>query len=57
MILPATAAIGTYDEIYAHLGFFPEAALGVRGRPQYVLFDDRYSSTAWDALRGWRQKG
>jgi uncharacterized membrane protein len=45
--IPQTASVGTYDEIYAHLGFFPQAAIGVRSRPQYVLYDDRYASTAW----------
>jgi hypothetical protein len=46
--LPQDASIGTYDEIYAHLGFFPHAGLGVDAAPEYVLFDDRYSATLWD---------
>lgn len=46
--LPPDASIGTYDEIYAHLGFFPLAAIGVRAHPQYVLYDQRYASVAWD---------
>ncbi|MBV8372853.1 MAG: DUF2079 domain-containing protein, partial [Candidatus Eremiobacteraeota bacterium] len=45
--LPRTATIGTYDEIYAHLGFFPNAAIGVRYGPRYVVYDARYASTAW----------
>ncbi len=45
--IPGTASVGTYDEIYAHLGFFPQAAIGVRLHPQYVLYDGRYASTAW----------
>jgi uncharacterized membrane protein len=48
--LPETAAIGTYDEVYAHLGFFPKAALGVRSHPQYVIYDDRYASTTWNNI-------
>lgn len=46
--LPRDASIGTYDEIYAHLGFHPEAAIGVRMQPQYVLYDERYASAAWN---------
>jgi uncharacterized membrane protein len=45
--MPRTAAIGTYDEIYAHLGFFPQATVGVRHNPQFVIYDDRYVSAAW----------
>jgi uncharacterized membrane protein len=45
--LPQTASIGTYDEIYAHLGFFPHAAIGLRGDPQYVVYDETYVSAAW----------
>jgi len=46
--IPPDASVGTYDEIYAHLGLFPRAAIGVRFHPQYVLYDQRYSSTTWD---------
>lgn len=45
--LPRSATIGTYDEIYAHLGFFPGAAIGLRSSPQYVLYDERYVSQTW----------
>jgi uncharacterized membrane protein len=45
--IPQTASVGTYDEIYSHLGFFPQAAIGVRLDPQYVLYDDRYASVTW----------
>jgi uncharacterized membrane protein len=45
--VPQSSSVGTYDEIYAHLGFFPRAAIGVGNRPEYVLYDDRYASTAW----------
>lgn len=46
--VPRDAGIGTYDEIYAHLGFFPNAQVGLQGTPEYVLMDSRYSSVAWD---------
>ncbi len=45
--LPRDAGIGTYDEIYAHLGFFPRAQIGVRGEPEFVLYDERYVSHSW----------
>jgi uncharacterized membrane protein len=48
--IPQSASVGTYDEIYAHLGFFPQAATNLRSRPQYVVFDDRYRSTTWTRL-------
>jgi uncharacterized membrane protein len=47
--LPPQAAVGTYDEIYAHLGFDPSAAIGLARNPQYVVMDERYSSAAWEA--------
>jgi alpha-beta hydrolase superfamily lysophospholipase len=47
--IPQTASIGTYDEIYAHLGFYPHAAVGLSRQPQYVLMDQRYSSMTWDS--------
>lgn len=46
--IPRDAGVGTYDEIYAHLGFFPNAQVGLQGTPEYVLMDSRYSSVAWD---------
>ena len=46
--IPHDASVGTYDEIYAHLGFFPRAQVGLTGTPQYVLMDGRYSSAAWN---------
>lgn len=45
--IPNVASVGSYDEIYAHLGFFPHAAIGVRLHPKYVLYDDRYASATW----------
>ena len=46
--IPQDASVGTYDEIYAHLGFFPRAQVGLAAAPEYVLMDSRYSSAAWD---------
>jgi len=45
--LPPAAAIGSYDEVYAHLGFDPNALLGVAGDPQYILLDRTYPSAYW----------
>lgn len=46
--IPREASIGTYDEIYSHLGFFPQAAIGLRRQPRYVVYDSRYASAAWN---------
>jgi uncharacterized membrane protein len=46
--IPSDASIGTYDEIYAHLGFFPRAQVGLAADPDYVLMDERYKSVAWN---------
>ncbi|HVA33620.1 MAG TPA: DUF2079 domain-containing protein, partial [Candidatus Baltobacteraceae bacterium] len=46
--IPRSASVGTYDEIYSHLGFYRRARIGLAHRPQYVLMDERYSSVAWD---------
>jgi uncharacterized membrane protein len=45
--LPPTAPVGTHDELYAHLGFDPNASLGLRRDPQYALFDNTYWSSYW----------
>ncbi len=47
--IPNGASVGTYDEIYAHLGFLARAQIGVKGMPQYVLYDRHYASATWDA--------
>ncbi len=47
--IPPNSSVGTYDEIYAHLGFRPRAQIGLRGMPEYVLYDRRYVSAAWNA--------
>jgi uncharacterized membrane protein len=46
--LPQSASVGTYDEIYAHLGFFAHAAVGIERRPRYVIYDRGYSSLYWN---------
>jgi len=45
--LPPDAAIGSFDEVYAHLGFDPNAVLGIAGDPQYILLDRNYPSAYW----------
>ncbi|MEO6836472.1 MAG: DUF2079 domain-containing protein [Candidatus Tumulicola sp.] len=45
--IPQSASVGSYDEIYAHLGFFPQASIGLRLHPRYVVYDDRYVSATW----------
>ncbi|HTV92321.1 MAG TPA: DUF2079 domain-containing protein [Verrucomicrobiae bacterium] len=46
--VPRTATVGSFDEVYAHLGFYPGARIGIAGYPQYVIADDAYASSAWD---------
>ena len=45
--IPPDATIGTFDEVYAHLGFDPAAQFGIAGDPQYVLLDGTYPSAYW----------
>jgi uncharacterized membrane protein len=40
--IPAGAAVGTYDEVYSHLGFDPAAQIGFRGYPKYLIVDQTY---------------
>jgi hypothetical protein len=37
--LPADASVGTQEEAYTHLGFDPNAQIGIGGDPDYVLVD------------------
>ncbi|MBV8283771.1 MAG: DUF2079 domain-containing protein [Candidatus Eremiobacteraeota bacterium] len=46
--IPTDASVGTYDEIYAHLGFYPRAQIGLDGDPQFVIADSRYASVTWN---------
>jgi uncharacterized membrane protein len=46
--VPQTASVGSFDEVYAHMGFYPGARIGIGGYPEYVIADDAYASSAWD---------
>ncbi len=46
--IPPSATVGTFDEVYAHLGFVPGAQIGLAPLPQYALFDYTYRSALWD---------
>jgi uncharacterized membrane protein len=48
--IPTSAGVGSYDEIYAHLGFYPHAQLGLNGLPQYVIFNSGYASPMWNEV-------
>ena len=47
--VPPAAAVATYDEVYSHLGFDPNAQIGFSPQdvPEYALFDERYDGGAW----------
>jgi uncharacterized membrane protein len=45
--LPRNAEIGTQEEAYTHMGFFPRATLGIERFPQYALFDWQYPDSNW----------
>ena len=45
--IPLASSVGTYDEVYSHLGFHPNAAIGVGTGPEFVVYDDRYASQHW----------
>ncbi|PZR57979.1 MAG: hypothetical protein DLM50_04485 [Candidatus Meridianibacter frigidus] len=45
--LPATAEIGTQEEAYTHMGFFPHATLGMETYPRFALFDWSYPDSNW----------
>jgi uncharacterized membrane protein len=47
--LPPDMEVGTHDEIYAHLGFDPNASLGLGRDPHFALFDRSYYSAWWVA--------
>jgi uncharacterized membrane protein len=46
--LPSAAGVGTYDELYSHLGFDPNARIGLGADPAYIVYDDRYASAHWN---------
>ncbi len=50
--LPAEASIGTQEEAFTHLGFDPNAQIGLENEPEYALLDYDYPSSvalAWTA--------
>lgn len=50
--VPPGSSVATYDEVYAHLGFDPNAQIGFspNGLPQYALFDEGYDGEAWRTI-------
>jgi uncharacterized membrane protein len=50
--VPPHAAVATYDEVYSHLGFDPNAQIGFdpQAYPEYALFDERYDGAAWRTM-------
>jgi uncharacterized membrane protein len=47
--LPPTLQVGTFDEAYAHLGFDPNAQLGLRANPRFVLVDRTFANSWFTA--------
>ncbi|MDQ6929329.1 MAG: DUF2079 domain-containing protein [Candidatus Eremiobacteraeota bacterium] len=45
--LPAKIDVGTQEEAYTHMGFYPNATLGMERFPQYALFDWNYPDSNW----------
>lgn len=45
--LPRDIEVGTQEEAYTHMGFFPNATLGVERYPRYALFDWQYPDSNW----------
>jgi uncharacterized membrane protein len=45
--LPPKLEVGTHDELYAHIGFDPNATVGLASSPPYALFDDTMGTSYW----------
>jgi uncharacterized membrane protein len=45
--LPPDLEVGTHDETFAHLGFDPNASLGLRRAPRFALVDSTYTGSYW----------
>ena len=45
--LPKSIDVGTQEEAYTHMGFYPGATLGMEEYPQYALFDWNYADSNW----------
>ncbi len=45
--LPPGIDVGTHDDLFAHLGFDPNASIGLARNPRYVLIDPSFASSYW----------
>ena len=54
--LPTNAEIGTQEEAYTHMGFFPRATLGIEQYPDFALFDWSYPDSNWVLRDGPRMR-
>ena len=45
--LPRNIEVGTQEEAYTHMGFFPKATLGIEQYPDFALFDWQYPDSNW----------
>jgi uncharacterized membrane protein len=45
--LPPLLDVGTHDELYAHLGFDPNASVGLARTPSFALFDQTMGTSYW----------
>jgi uncharacterized membrane protein len=48
----ASADVGTFDEMYAHIGFNPHAQIGLAGTPRFALLDPSLENSVF--VRQWR---
>jgi hypothetical protein len=46
-MLPPALDVGTHDELFAHLGFDPNASLGLGREPEAVLIDRNDRTSYW----------
>ena len=45
--LPPELDVGTHDELYAHIGFDPNASVGLARSPRFALFDGTMDTSYW----------
>ncbi len=45
--LAPSLEVGTHDELYAHIGFDPNASVGLARSPRYALFDETMATSYW----------
>jgi uncharacterized membrane protein len=56
--LPAALEVGTHDETLSHLGFDPNASLGLQRDPQFALIDSTDTGSYWvEQMRPILQRG